>query len=403
MTRLALLFLAAISAIAMIVVHVSLVSYAPYTGKGDPSSPYQKKVKALIEENEEFFKQGTTADNITQIRSNILGILKNDPTRYTPYLHEALAEITISGTLKRPDLLLKSAKSNPRNQTSLMLLAQHYIQNESYDEALDAIDTLYRLNVDGRDNYLHVLELINNNPEGHLAIKRSIPQRKGWMRIFLGKLMGEQAELDANYYAKTEMLKSFIGAKLRKEDKDLLKKYFLMTARLEQYEEAHEYWTKLSGNAPSNSLIFNSKFLPDQSFPPFDWDLRYGKLAGAEYDGIDGLYAYHNSDKAHFLARQVFPVNAEDIYQSHIGIRSAVDENRAQFEWRFICRPLNVVWHVVTVEGQTKSETVQETILPPVPVGCSFTELQLWARPGKYTGHSNVTFDSLTLMQYERG
>ncbi|MEM7767900.1 MAG: hypothetical protein AAF253_10495 [Pseudomonadota bacterium] len=278
---------------------------------------------------------------------------------------------------------LTALSFQPRNRAARMHVVNQLVAGGAYDEALDQITLLSRIDKDGQETYHTAILRLVQNTAAWPALERAVAGDPPWKERVLAVLA--QSNIDTGFLRRLfvawpERIDILLDRFVRDGDLDTAYLTFL---------------TSLPPEAPI-TIPFDPSFQAVPGARPFNWRIssRYAEL-GAE-GGLDVSYFGRGRPT---LAEQVFPL-APGQYQLDASFEGSFDPEAAQLAFRIRC-----------VLGDDKGEKLADWTLEPGDVSsglvrtqfthsdpdCGYIRLEFRALPGVYPRTTRLTLAGLTL------
>lgn len=298
----------------------------------------------------------------------------------------------------RKTLMLAKAR-NARDRKTLMALSYIDMRGGNFDALLETLDLRHRLgNMATGD--LQVIQSLSSLPDQRGLIEKKLARAPSWGEDYFRFVIPNWDAEDIRNNRQSLFI--FLGA----QDNDfvrqtLLRFYFLQLNRLGLYQDALKDWSALpevQASGTKTRPLYNPDFKLLTAPHPFNWRTYDPSLALAEVEAAGGLYASSNAPKRALLAQQLITAPTGQALRADMQGRWQYRQQQGYFFWRLSCMPAREPFFDIIIGDDSRENGALSFDIPPLPEGCEFQDLQLFAEPGGFNQRISMRVESMDIV-----
>ena len=350
--------------------------------------------EALLARSENIFGQikenVMSTEDAQGVRDRAQRALLRAPMNGTSFLHIALTDSIMSGTLVNREVFLEAKKRNIHNRRAIKsLIALDFAEN-NLPSVIRNLDVLVTLGGNSIQTYKKSLAGIYALEQGREIIDGYLPRKPSWGPWVLSTNIANLKARNIDSMV-TSMSKYTDSNYETKKLQILHKEFFEKLINLEAYERAYSVWNKMLAPRDRSSdylnhSVFDYKFLGSIAPAPFNWSLLSTSKYFSEIIQEGGLYASFANPSVRVIAYQVLMLEPGKTYKLQTKARWAYKSRQGVFSWRVKCLPKtrkNLVDVVLGEENQPNEEIEIQFAIPRK--NCAAQQISLIGVPGQYS------------------
>lgn len=364
-----------------------------------------KKNSALI--NEIGQNNFSPADK-KRITANAAKILQSAPLNDDALNHVALLDIAEPIEFTNADRLIIAKARNARNRNTLRQLLKFYLEQSMFDNVLEEVDLLLRLDKKNTDNYHAFLDAIYQTPGGKISIHDALNEKSSWGHSFLMRAI-RAADADGIFTLQTPIERQISLDTEFTGNLPLVSAFVTELVTDGHLDFAYDYWRKsypeyMDGFAFEDAAIFNPSFNDIDVARPFNWTVYNSASVSTEFDRSGGLFVSFNDSKPRFVARQFAKIAPDAVLEINHEARLKYKAQQGDFEWRVLCLQTNK--RLVTLSALELAKTSPNEAKAyrlTNEENCAYIDVQLWGLPGVFKDRISMTVKSFNLTASQSG
>lgn len=382
------------------------------------AAKYTNYAPALIRANELTLNIYSSAENQQKIAEGTLEYPEADATQVktrakqaflkTPLNVKALTQIATADYLRTltwsdRDLLALVKSRNARDRQTLMALSTLDVRAGEFETLLKSYDLRHRLN-NLEELDLQILRGLSTLPDARNLIELELAKAPSWSEDYFRYVIPNWAETDL--IDNRNSLFIFLDA----QDDEVIRTrllgfYFLQLKRLALYDTAFKDWSALDevkAAGAKTSAVYNSDFRALSAPPPFNWRNYEPKFARAEIEAGTGLYASSSAPKRTLLTQQLISSPIGEPLKLVSNGQWQYREQQGYFFWRLSCMPARAPFYDINFGDASRASGRVELDIPPLPEGCEYQDLQLYAQPAGFNQRVSIRISDVDIIVDDR-
>ena len=298
----------------------------------------------------------------------------------------------------RKTLMLAKSR-NARDRKTLMALSYIDMRGGNFEALLETLDLRHRLgNLTSGD--LQVIQSLSTLPDQRGLIEEKMAGAPSWGEDYFRFVIPNWDAEDIQNNRQSLFI--FLGAQ---DDafvhKTLIRFYFAQLKRLGLYEAALRDWSALpevKASGAKTRPLYNPNFDFLTAPEPFNWRTYDPSLALAEIETTGGLYASSNAPKRALIAQQLTTAPTGQALKAKMKGRWQYRQQQGYFFWRLSCMPARQPFFDIIIGDDSREKGELSFDIPPLPQGCEFQDLQLYAEPGGFNQRVSMRAESMDIV-----
>lgn len=359
-----------------------------------------KKNSALI--NEVGFDNLSPADK-DLITANAATILRKAPLNDDALNQVALLDIAEPVEFTNADRLIIAKARNARNRSTLRQLLKFYLEQSMFDNVLEEVDLLIRLDKKNTDNYHAILDAVYQTPGGKISIHDGLDEKSAWGHSFLMRAI-RNADAEEIFKLQAPIERQISLDTDFKGNLPLISTFVTELVTDGQLDYAYDYWKKFfpkytDSFAFEKSAVFNPDFKNIEVARPFNWSIYNSANVSTEFERDGGLFVSFNDSKPRFVARQFAKIPQGAVLDISFDARLKYKAQQGDFEWRVLCLQTNerlLTLSALELIKTSNSQAEGQRLINDE--NCSYIDVQLWGLPGVFKDRISMTVNSFDLV-----